>query len=161
MVASRNATGIDIRTRGELNISLLLWRHHCLSLDYLKSRDIAFSDIVGMLNQRLALDIFRPGNISGDHESAEQVRALQVDQVNTKLLWLVRASSRAWTLETTTLSEPCCSFWLSFLLNRTVQGWARVLQGLTRFIHSMRSFTVNAGELGEVLAEVIMLLACD
>ncbi|CAO1621634.1 unnamed protein product [Sympodiomycopsis kandeliae] len=119
------------------------------------------SDVIGTLYQRVSFDLLGPGQGSGDYKVMQRIRDLQVDQLDTKLLWLCHESSRTRNFETSTLSEPIPSFWLGFVISRVMRGWSRVIDGLAGIIYSLKTWSIDAGELGELVAQVILIVACD
>lgn len=92
-------------------------------------RDLSEAEVVAALSQKITFDVLGPGAAPGHYEATQKLRAMQVDQINQKLLWLRAATCRGHQLDTTTLSEPLPAFWIGVILTRQVRAWARVLEG--------------------------------
>ncbi|CAO1621666.1 unnamed protein product [Sympodiomycopsis kandeliae] len=124
-------------------------------------QELPEEDILAVLSQRIVFDLMGPGATKGNYEVSKRLRSLQADQINSKLLWLRQASCRGYELDATTLSEPIPSFWVGLLLSEAPLGWSRVINGLARLLSSLRIVTISAGAIGEILAQILIMMALD
>lgn len=89
------------------------------------------------------------------------MRDLTAVQIDEKLKWLQRATCRIQELETFHISEPILSYYVGFLLNRADDGWQRFIEGITALLYSFPTMTIDAGRLGEMLTQLLTVMALD
>lgn len=125
------------------------------------STKITEDDLLTLLTQRVSLDILSPGKIAGTFELYGRVRSLTTRQVNNRLWWLSQATCRGLDVKVCHLSEPLPAFYCGYALTRRRDGWEQVLQALARLMRSFEVATYNAGELGELLAQILCCASMD
>ena len=64
-------------------------------------------------------------------------------------------------MRTRAFSEPVPAFIIGCLIQRSLHGWSRVVKALSRLLSSMRVVTVNAGAIGELVAQLLIVCAVD
>lgn len=125
------------------------------------SSTMSQDDALTILTQRVSLDILAPGRKAGTHELQRKIRSIVTNQVNHRLWWLNGTTCRGLDIDTSHLSEPVPAFYCAFALSRRRDGWEQVLLALSRLVQSLGVATYAAGDVGELLTQILCCAAID